>query len=282
MIKKQLYISIFAILILNACSANRDRMFGADIIEYTIPLTAKNEAKKIKRDSYNSEVYLEASEKLVQYSYAILMDKADRLMYADYYTAREYYGEALELFVTSKDYMLTALSLRHPDFDSRMMKKEEISFTNKDIPYLYWLSGSMAGCISASKGDPQYLIDLSNIRWLLENALMIEPGWNKGSLYSAMMSFYLNDPSGDKDSEKRALEYFELADRAANGNSIGIYVTLAESFAVAKQDKEYFLELINKALSMDVNADKEMKQANLLSKLRAKWLLTRIDDLFYI
>ena len=111
---------------------------------------------------------------------------------------------------------------------------------------------------------------------------MIEPGWNKGSLYSAMMSFYLNDPSGDKDSEKRALEYFELADRAANGNSIGIYVTLAESFAVAKQDKEYFLELINKALSMDVNADKEMKQANLLSKLRAKWLLTRIDDLFYM
>ena len=282
MIKKQLYVSIFAILILNACSANRDRMFGADIIEYTIPLTAKNEAKKIKRDSYNSEVYLEASEKLVQYSYAILMDKADRLMYADYYTAREYYGEALELFVTSKDYMLTALSLRHPNFDSRMMNKEEISFTNKDIPYLYWLSGSMAGCISASKGDPQYLIDLSNIKWLLENALMIEPGWNKGSLYSAMMSFYLNDPSGDKDSEKRALEYFELADRAANGNSIGIYVTLAESFAVAKQDKEYFLELINKALSMDVNADKEMKQANLLSKLRAKWLLTRIDDLFYM
>ena len=282
MIKKQLYVSIFAILILNACSANRDRMFGADIIEYTIPLTAKNEAKKIKRDSYNSEVYLEASEKLVQYSYAILMDKADRLMYADYYTAREYYGEALELFVTSKDYMLTALSLRHPNFDSRMMNKEEISFTNKDIPYLYWLSGSMAGCISASKGDPQYLIDLSNIKWLLENALMIEPGWNKGSLYSAMMSFYLNDPSGDKDSEKRALEYFELADRAANGNSIGIYVTLAESFAVAKQDKEYFLELINKALSMDVNADKEMKQANLLSKLRGKWLLTRIDDLFYM
>ena len=266
MIKKQLYVSIFAIFILNACSANRDRMFGADIIEYTIPLTAKNEAKKIKRDSFNSEVYLDASEKLVQYSYAILMDKADRLMYADYYTAREYYGEALELFVTSKDYMLTALSLRHPNFESRMMKKEEISFTTKDIPYLYWLSGSMAGCISASKGDPQYLIDLSNIRWLLENALMIEPGWNKGSLYSAMMSFYLNDPSGDKDSEKKALEYFELADRAANGNNIGIYVTLAESFAVAKQDKEYFLELINKALSMDVNADKEMKQANLLSK----------------
>ena len=75
--------------------------------------------------------------------------------------------------------------------------------------------------------------------------------------------------------KKKALEYFELADRAAKGSNIGIYVTLAESFAVAKQDKDYFLELLNKALSMDINADKDMKQANLLSKLRAKWLLNQ-------
>ena len=280
--RRQLYIWIFSILFLNACSVNRVTMFGADIIEYTIPLTAKAQEKKIRKDSFNSEVYLEASERLIQFSYAILMDKADRLMYADYYTAREYYSEALDLFLISREYMLTALSLRHPDFKSKMIDKESMSFTTRDIPYLYWLSGAMAGSISASKGDPRYLIDLTNIRWLLENAIALEPGWDKGALYSAMMSVHLNDTTGDRDSEKKALEYFELADRAAKGSNIGIYVTLAESFAVAKQDKDYFLELLNKALSMDINADKDMKQANLLSKLRAKWLLTRIDDLFYI
>jgi len=78
------------------------------------------------------------------------------------------------------------------------------------------------------------------------------------------------------------LEYFELADRAAKGYNIGIYVTLAESFAVSKQDKAYFLELIDKALTIDISKDKDMKQANTLSKLRAAWLLTRVDDLFYM
>ena len=126
------------------------------------------------------------------------------------------------------------------------------------------------------------LIDLNNIRWLLENAIAINPGWEKGSLYAAMMSVHLNDLSGDKDSERRALEYFELADRAAKGYNIGIYVTLAESFAVSKQDKAYFLELIDKALTIDISKDKDMKQANTLSKLRAAWLLTRVDDLFYM
>ena len=99
--RRQLYIWIFSILFLSACSANRDTMFGADIIEYTIPLTAKAQEKKIRKDSFNPTVYLEASQRLIQFSYAILMDKADRLMYADYYTAREYYSEALDLFLTS-------------------------------------------------------------------------------------------------------------------------------------------------------------------------------------
>tara|TARA_B110000263_G_scaffold74656_1_gene65178 strand:- start:495 stop:1352 length:858 start_codon:yes stop_codon:yes gene_type:complete len=280
--KRNICLAIFIGLFFNSCSSNRDLMFGASIAEYAIPISFKSHEKKIKNDAFNSEVYLNASKSLTQYSYGILMEKADRLMYADYYTAREYYSESLDLFLTSKNYMIQALSLRHVDFESKMKTKAEVDFHVDDVPYLYWLSGSMAGSIQASQGDPEYLIDLNNIRWLLENAIAIDPGWEKGSLYAAMMSIYLNDLSGDKDSERKALEYFELADRAAKGYNIGIYVTLAESFAVSKQDKAYFLELIDKALTIDISKDKDMKQANTLSKLRAMWLLTRVDDLFYM
>ncbi|MAQ72126.1 MAG: hypothetical protein CMG20_00970 [Candidatus Marinimicrobia bacterium] len=280
--KRNIYLAIFIGLFFNSCSSNRDLMFGASIAEYAIPISFKSHEKKIKNDAFNSEVYLNASKSLTQYSYGILMEKADRLMYADYYTAREYYSESLDLFLTSKNYMIQALSLRHVDFESKMKTKAEVDFHVDDVPYLYWLSGSMAGSIQASQGDPEYLIDLNNIRWLLENAIAIDPDWEKGSLYAAMMSVYLNDLSGDKDSERKALEYFELADRAAKGYNIGIYVTLAESFAVSKQDKAYFLELIDKALTIDISKDKDMKQANTLSKLRASWLLTRVDDLFYM
>ena len=279
---KYIYLFLVLSLFFNSCSSNKDLMFGASIAEYAIPISFKSHEKKIKKDRFNSEVYLDASKSLTQYSYGILMEKADRLMYADYYTAREYYNESLDFFLTSRDYMINALSLRHKDFESKMKTKAEVNFHIDDVPYLYWLSGSMAGSIQASQGNPEYLVDLSNIRWLLENAIALDPDWEKGSLYAAMMSVYLNDLSGDKNSERKALEYFELADRAAKGYNIGIYVTLAESFAVSKQDKEYFLELINKALTIDISKDKDLKQANTLSKLRAKWLLTRVDDLFYM
>ena len=35
-------------------------------------------------------------------------------------------------------------------------------------------------------------------------------------------------------------------------------------------------------LKIDVNKDKSLKQSNKLSQSRAKWLKSRVDDLFYM
>jgi hypothetical protein len=210
------------------------------------------------------------------------MEKADRLMYTDYYKSREYYAKSLDFFVLSRNYLIEALELKYKNFSKSMREKSHIVFEKNDIDYLYWLSGSMAGSIQASQADPQYLADLSSIRWLIENAIKIDPDWDSGTLSSAMMSVYLNDLSGDKNSEKIALSYFQLAEKQSNGQNASIYVTLAESYAVSKQDKKLYLELLDKALEIDINKDKSLKQSNKLSQSRAKWLKSRVDDLFYM
>ena len=58
--------------------------------------------------------------------------------------------------------------------------------------------------------------------------------------------------------------------------------TLAENYAVSKQNKQLFIELLDKAIKIDVNKDKSLKQSNKLSQSRAKWLKSRVDDLFYM
>ena len=171
---------------------------------------------------------------------------------------------------------------KYENFVQRMRDKEDISFEKEDIDYIYWLSGSLAGSIQASQGDPQYLIDLPNIKWLLENAITIDPDWQKGALSAAMMSVYLNDLSGDKNAQKIALSYFDLAEKQSNGLNASIYVTLAENYAVSKQDKKLFIELLDKAINIDISKDKSLKQSNKLSQSRAKWLKSRVDDLFYM
>ncbi len=273
---------IASILVLNNCAVNNSMMTGSQIAEIAIPLSFESQKRKIQKYPNNQLFYLNASKSRIIYAYGILMEKADRLMYTDYYKSREYYAKSLDLFVLSRNYLIEALELKYKNFSKSMREKSHIVFEKNDIDYLYWLSGSMAGSIQASQADPQYLADLSSIRWLIENAIKIDPDWESGTLSSAMMSVYLNDLSGDKNSEKIALSYFQLAEKQSNGQNASIYVTLAESYAVSKQDKKLYLELLDKALEIDINKDKSLKQSNKLSQSRAKWLKSRVDDLFYM
>jgi hypothetical protein len=273
---------IASILVLNNCAVNNSMMTGSQIAEIAIPLSFESQKRKIQKYPNNQLFYLNASKSRIIYAYGILMEKADRLMYTDYYKSREYYAKSLDLFVLSRNYLIEALELKYKNFSKSMREKSHIVFEKNDIDYLYWLSGSMAGSIQASQADPQYLADLSSIRWLIENAIKIDPDWDSGTLSSAMMSVYLNDLSGDKNSEKIALSYFQLAEKQSNGQNASIYVTLAESYAVSKQDKKLYLELLDKALEIDINKDKSLKQSNKLSQSRAKWLKSRVDDLFYM
>ena len=267
---------------LNSCAINNNMMIGSEIAEFTLPLSFDTQKRKIQNNPSNQLFYLNASKSRITYAYGILMEKGDRLMYSDYYKSRDYYSKSLDLFVVSRNYLLNALDLKYEDFIQKMRNKEQISFEKEDIDYIYWLSGSLAGSIQASQGDPQYLIDLPNIKWLLENAIAIDPDWQKGALSAAMMSVYLNDLSGDKNAQKTALSFFDLAEKQSNGLNASIYVTLAENYAVSKQDKKLFIELLDKAINIDLKKDKSLKQANKLSQSRAKWLKSRVDDLFYM
>ena len=278
----RIFFVIFSTSILNNCSANRSMMTGSQIAEIAIPLSFESQERKIQKYPSNQLFYLNASKSRVMYAYGILMEKADRLMYTNYYKSREYYAESLELFVTSRNYLINALELKYDNFFESLRLKSQINFEKSDIDYLYWLSGSMAGAIQASQGDPQYLAELSSIKWLIESAILIDPDWQSGTLSAAMMSVYLNDLSGDKNSEKNALSYFKLAEKQSEGQNASIYVTLAESYAVSKQDKKLYIELLDKALQIDLNKNKNLKQSNKLSQSRAKWLKSRVDDLFYM
>ena len=273
---------LVSILVLNNCAVNSTMMTGSQIAEIAMPLSFESQKRKIQKYPNNQLFYLNASKSRITYAYGILMEKADRMMYTDYYKSREYYAKSLDLFVVSRNYLLQALELKHENFSKAMIDRSQIVFEKNDIDYLYWLSGSMAGSIQASQADPQYLADLSSIRWLIESAIKVDPDWGGGALSAAMMSIYLNDLSGDKNSEKNALTYFQLAEKQSNGQNASIYVTLAESYAVSKQDKKMYIELLDKALQIDINKDKSLKQSNKLSQSRAKWLKSRVDDLFYM
>ena len=58
-------------------------------------------------------------------------------------------------------------------------------------------------------------------------------------------------------------------------------VSYAESVLVAEQKKKEFEQVLNEALAIDVEKTApEQRLANVLAQRRAKWLLSKIDELF--
>jgi predicted anti-sigma-YlaC factor YlaD len=50
--------------------------------------------------------------------------------------------------------------------------------------------------------------------------------------------------------------------------------------AVSQQDRAEFESLLNRALTIDPDARPEWRLANLIMQRRARWLLSRVDQLF--
>jgi predicted anti-sigma-YlaC factor YlaD len=57
-------------------------------------------------------------------------------------------------------------------------------------------------------------------------------------------------------------------------------VALAEAVSIDKQDRAEFESLLKRALAIDPNAKPEWRLNNLVMQRRARWLLSREDDLF--
>ena len=63
------------------------------------------------------------------------------------------------------------------------------------------------------------------------------------------------------------------------GQSASPFVTLAEAVSVQNQDRAEFESMLKRALAIDADARPEWRLQNLIVQRRARWLLSREDDL---
>ena len=239
--------------------------------------------KQVARNPDNPDLLLKAVTELTIYSYAFFMEQADREIVINYNQGRNLYNRALNIFNRAKDYGLRGIKLQYPEFDSLMTatKMESFPFKRKDVPFLYWTAAAWGGAISASKGDLAYIVEIPKVGWLLERALEVEAEWNKGALYSAMISYSMKRPDQVGKGEKQARMYFKKALETSGGNASSPYVTLAEVVSTFNQDREEFEDLLKKALIIDIDIDPELKLSNIIAQSRARWLLEQKEELFY-
>ncbi len=220
---------------------------------------------------------------LTQTAFGFIMENAERELDDDYKQGLTLYAEANKYFaravVLGENYMF----LRYPLFDEWLNNSTDkhIKFGNDDVEGLYWLAAAYGGAVSSSRGDPEWVIQLPKVGKLLDNALAIDPNWNYGSLYSAMIPYSLSRSDASLNAIEVAEDYYREGLVASDGNDLGLHVSFAENVLIASQNRSEFIRLLTLVLESDDRIIKELEVGNYMAKKRAQWLLGRTEELFY-
>jgi predicted anti-sigma-YlaC factor YlaD len=226
-----------------------------------------------------------------QYAYAFVNEEADRAADKSMDRAKVLWLRARRLYLRARDYALRGLEIAHPGTiaalkgsDHGAWKSALDKMTEGDVPYLYWAAASWALAISTAKDDPNLIGDLPVTDAIMSRALALKEDYEEGAIHEFYVSFDAARPAEQGGGPERARQHLERALTLSKGHKLGSQVAFAESVYVQQQKKAEFAAALKKVLETDIYVDdpawKKERLANIVAQERARWLLSKQQELF--
>ncbi len=254
-----------------------------ELIRDALPFALKTMETLIGEAPENTGLLLSACQGFVLYAVGFVDFEADRLEATSYRQAKHQHERALKLALRARGYCFRALDLTFPGASEALIRGTEGVLAKarpEHVKLLYWTAGAWGSTIAAGLDRPELVADLPAVRVLLERALELDPGYDRGALHDAMMMLEIAEIDSGVGSIERAGEHYQRALELNGGTRAGTYVVWASSVSVREQNRQEFEDLLEKALAVDPAADPEGLLANVIQQDRARWLLDQADELF--
>ncbi len=261
--------------------------FAADddpeLVAAAVPFGLKTIEGLLAQSPNHKGLLLAACSGFTQYSYAFVQQPADYVEAQDLARATEMRARAKKLYLRARDYGIRAFEVEFPGFGAQLRKDPDAALaktTRKQVPLLYYTGAAWAAAFAIDVSDSDLSVNQAVIEKMLRRALALDESWELGSLHDFFISWEAAHASTGGSMEK-AREHFARSRELSAGKRVSPLVTYAESVLVTEQKKKEFQDLLNEALQMDVaKTPPEQKLANVIAQRRAKWLLSRVDELF--
>jgi predicted anti-sigma-YlaC factor YlaD len=254
-----------------------------ELIRGALPFSLKLIESLLAESPRHQGLLLAAASGFTQYSFAFVQQEADETEPRDLAEAERLRTRARRLYLRARNYGVRGLEVRHRDFGSllRQDAKESVKQTSlPDVPLLYWTAASWGSAIAISKDDPELIADLPAVEALIDRALQLDEDYDSGAIHGFLITYEPSRPGAKGDPSERSRRHFERVLELTSGQLASPLVALAEAVSIGKQDRKEFESLLNRALAIQVDAKPEWRLANLVMQRRARWLLSRTDELF--
>jgi predicted anti-sigma-YlaC factor YlaD len=253
-----------------------------ELVKQALPFSLKLMESLLAETPKHRGLLFATSSAFTQYAYAFVREDADEMEPVNLDAAVEMKARARRLFLRARDYGLRGLDTRIHGIRKALAEdpvKAVKAARRRDVPLMYWTAASWGAAIGLSKNDMMLVADQPVVEALIDRCLELDESFDKGAIHSFLITYETVRQGGAGDPYQRARKHFDRAMELSGGFQAGPLVSLAESVSVAKQDRKEFQSALERALAIDVNAKPEYRLVNLVMQRRARWLLSRIDDL---
>jgi predicted anti-sigma-YlaC factor YlaD len=254
-----------------------------ELVKAAVPFSLKLMESLLAESPRHEGLLLAACSGFTEYAYAFVQQDADELEDKDLTAAEELRTRARRLYLRARNYGMRGLEVRHKGFGQALRSDAKTAVsaaTVKDVPLLYWTALSWAAAIALSKDNPDLIADLPLVEAMMDRALALDESFDHGALHTYFITYEMSRSGGSGDPAARSRQHFERALALSGGQQAGPMVAFAEAVCVQKQDLKQFESLLQQALAINPDTKPECRLANLVMQRRAKWLLSRSDQLF--
>jgi len=254
-----------------------------ELVRDAIPFGLKTMESLLEEQPRHVGLLTALASGFTQYAYAFVQQEADAAeLDGRSAEARVRRTRARLLFLRARDYGLRGLDVSHPGLGDRLRALRDLpaavaALKKEDVPLVYWTAASWALAVSNGKEDMALVSELPAPEALMRRALLLDDGWNQGSIHEFFVSFEAARPGG---TAAAALVHLEKARALSGGKRLGALVAWAEGALVQAQDRTGFERTLGEVLAADAAAWPSERLANLVAQRRARVLLAHADDLF--
>jgi len=256
-----------------------------EMVKAAVPFSLKLMESLLAESPKHKGLLFATTSGFTQYGYAFVQQDADELEAKDFAAAEVMRTRVKRLYLRARNYGLRGLEVAHRGFTNQLTATPHEAvkkLTKRDVPQIYWTAAAWGSAISLSKDDAATIAEIPQMEALIDRALELDESYGDGAIHSFLINYEMSRQGAKGDAAERARKHFDRAVVLTQGKQASPFVTLAETVCVEKQDVKQFEDLLNRALAINVDAQPESRLVNLVMQRRARWLLSRKDDLFLL
>jgi predicted anti-sigma-YlaC factor YlaD len=277
----------FAVNKLGDSLANSGTTFASDndpeFVGQAIPFSLKLIEGLLAESPKHRGLLFAAASGYTQYSYVYIQESAEEIETEDVTKARLLGERARNLYLRARDYGLRGLETKHRGFAGSLRADPRAAVyaaKAQDVPLLYWTAVAWGATIALSKDHPELVAEQPQVEALIDRAYQLNPDYDHGVIDQFLISYESARHGVKGDFAARSKAHFDRAVSLANGQLASPYVAYAETVSVQKQNHSEFESLLKQALAVDPDSRPEWRLSNIIMQRRARWLLSRENELF--